>query len=56
LWGQYISALMVQWQNTYLGCRVPEFKFRVCFLYLFHGDILGSLGSNLVFINLFAIT
>ena len=41
-----------------LACdaRVPEFKSRVLCLILFHDDILGSLGSNLVFIIPFGIT
>ncbi len=37
-------------------CRGPEFKSRVWCLLLFHDDILGSLGSNLVFIIPFGIT
>jgi hypothetical protein len=35
--------------------RGPEFKFRVLCLLLFKNDILGSLGSNLVFIIPFGI-
>jgi hypothetical protein len=36
--------------------RGPEFKSRVLGLLLYHYDILGSLGSNLVFIIPFGIT
>jgi len=39
-----------------LVSRGPEFKSRVLCLLLFHDDILGSLGSNLVFIIPFGIT
>jgi hypothetical protein len=40
-----------------LACdgRGQEFKFRVLCLLLFHDDILGSLGSNPVFIIPFGI-
>ncbi len=36
-------------------CRGPEFKSRVWSLIFFHDDILGSLGSNQIFIILFEI-
>jgi hypothetical protein len=43
-------ALVVQCQNTYKCCRCPRFVSWVRFLIFYHADILGRLGSNLVFI------
>ncbi len=43
-------ALMVRCQNTYNWCRGPGFKSWLWSLFFFHADILGILGSNLVFI------
>ncbi len=43
-------ALVVQCQNTYNCRRGPGFKSWVWILIFFHADILGRLGSNLVFI------
>jgi hypothetical protein len=43
-------ALVVQCQNTYNCGRGPGFESLVLISMLFHADILGRLGSNLVFI------
>jgi hypothetical protein len=43
-------ALVVKCQNTYNCFRGPGFKAWVRLLIFFHADILGRLGSNLVFI------
>jgi hypothetical protein len=49
----YVSGFGVQCQNTYICCRGPGFESWVWILTFFHADILGRLGSNLVFIVLF---
>jgi hypothetical protein len=41
---------MVQWKILACDASGPEFKSRVLCLLLFQDDILGTLGSNLVFI------
>jgi hypothetical protein len=43
-------ALVVQRQNTDNCCRGLGFESWMCNLTFFHADILGRLGSNLVFI------
>ncbi len=53
MWEPLVSAFMVQWHNSCHICRGTEFKSRVWSF--FHDDILGSLGSNLVFIIPFGI-
>jgi hypothetical protein len=52
LWGIYVSMLLVQCQNTYNWCRGTGFESWVKSLIFFHADILGRLGSNLVFMFL----
>jgi hypothetical protein len=42
-------ALVVQCRNTYNCCRDPGFESWVSLIF-FHADILGRLGSKLVFI------
>jgi hypothetical protein len=49
-WDLYFNSPMVQCQNTYNCCRGPGFESWVKLLTIFHADILGRLGSNLVFI------
>jgi hypothetical protein len=43
-------ALVVQCQNTWYCCSGPGFESCLWSLMFFHADILGRLGSNLVFI------
>ncbi len=57
LWGHYVSGLDGPLTKYLLLIfRGPWFEFWVCSLIFFHADILGRLGSNLVFIVPFGIT
>ncbi len=49
-WDSMYLALMAQCQNTYFWCRGPGFESWAWSIKLFHPEILGRLGSNLVFI------